>query len=176
MKKQIRPAPHGQAIAELPLVLFVFLVLVLFPIIDLCCITFRSTFMDGAARNAAHKAAKAHTFAFDGPDGLSASSIAKNEVRDVIRQFTGIRVEQVTPRIVRTSTTNAADVQRFEAPVPITSDSEQYVYQIEVEIKGEVDPLIPFNCALPAVPGLSSPMPFTATAREVFENTFWLTK
>lgn len=174
--KQLGRSKRGHSVSELPVVLIILLLGILIPVIDFCTVSMRTSFLDGAARSAAHVAAKAHTFWQGSPNDPSVRMLARAETQRSLNGFTGIRVQRITPRIVRTNIENPAETRTFDRPLPAAPDTEKYVYHVEVELRGDVDPLFKFANLWGDIPGLTRPLPFTAKAREVFENPFWLTR
>lgn len=75
---------QGTSMSEIPVVLFVFLICLLFPLIDLGVIAYRTSFVHSAAHTAVHSAARARTFLTNGANGeLSAVNIAKRDAMAV---------------------------------------------------------------------------------------------
>lgn len=165
------------SVAEFTAVVPVFALFILIPMMNLGAVALRTTFITVAARDAVHKAIKARSFETDLPGAPSARSIARTVAVARAQSFGGVRVNNVVTRIVTVSVSGASDPQRFEQPLPATPepDPKANVYQLEVEVQGDVAPLLSCGGLFKNVPGLSAPMPFTSVAREVFEDPSVLT-
>jgi hypothetical protein len=47
----------------------------------------------------------------------------------------------------------------------VAADTNTYIYDIQVELNGQVDPLIPFISMMGSVPGLTGPFPVTVRSQ-----------
>lgn len=159
----------GQAV-ECAAIIPVFFLFVLLPLLDLACITLRSFALEGAARDAVHHAAKAKSF-------TSAAAASEQTARQFASSFDGARISSIQTSIV-VAAKDGSGVQRFTGKLPdsVLPDTDKSVFQIEVDVVGEVSPLITFTDVLGKIPGLSVPIPFHTAAREVFESPALLSR
>lgn len=155
----------------------VFALFILVPMLNLGTVTLRTTFITLAARDAVHRAIKAHSFEADIAGEPSAKTIARTAAIDIVERFGGVEVRQVVTRIVTTPVNGTGDPERHEHPLPASPepDTKTTVYQLEVEVDGEVAPLLSAGGLFANVPGLSKPFPFKSLAREIFEDPSALT-
>lgn len=164
----------GSSIAELPVAIIVLLFVLLFPLADLCTIGLRSATVFAAARNAAHHAGRAKSFLADSEEGeLSAKNTAIKwavETRNSCIAGTAIAPDDVKLEIVGTPLDGKQSPMRSSAPLKETQQ-DTYVYQIEVQVTGSVEPLITMNKKLfGPIPGLTEPVIVTAACREFCEH------
>lgn len=166
----MRRRQSGTIMVDTPLTLWVLLVLFMFPMIDLAAIGIRYTFLLTSAREAVHQAARAKSFRTDIDTGnLSAVNISQDEANRVAEKFSEIGIESVTTNIVITDIISRV-VSRRSLPLAAPADTANNLYEIEVVIRGRINPLITFSAGLlPGIPGLSAAMPITIAAREFCE-------
>jgi Flp pilus assembly protein TadG len=165
----------GSYLIEAPIILFVMLIFIAFPMIDLASIAMRSTFLIASAREAARAAARAKTFSAGDPESPSAKAIATSTANTAITKFNGVAISSVKTYIVVTDLAASA-TNKQEGPLGDAADSTKNVYSIEVEVLGQIEPIIKYSGgALGAIPGLTAPMPLTVRSRDVCENLQGLT-
>lgn len=170
---------RGSSIAELPVAIFVLLIVLLFPLLDLGTMALRSATIFEAARNAAHHAGRAKSFLQDGGDGeLSATNAAvKWSTMTCQSSLAGTTVKRsdVQASIIGTPFDTKKTPVRSSNPLT-TVEPETYLYQIEVSITGSVEPLVLLNKELlGSIPGLTAPLKISATFREYCEHPYGLT-
>lgn len=171
--RSMRRNSRGNAIADMPAVLWVLFVLILYPLIDLATVGMRYTFMLTASREAAMAASRAKTYFADasGTD-KSARNAAAAAAAETAQRFTGLNITNTTTSILVTDlATNS--VTRFNAPIPISSiDTANNLYAYEVTVTGQVRPLLVFNGPVFGnIPGLTGPMNVAITSQKMCENT-----
>ncbi len=152
-------------------VLWFLLLCLTFPLLDLSTIGLRYTFLLGAARDAATDAAVANTFLTDSSaSDLSAVNMAVARTNQNAKSFRGVKLLNVRTNLLITNlTTNA--VTRQSTPLSAPADTSQNLYQIEVVVTGDVDPLLTYNNKFfGSVPGLTGPARFVVTSQSVAEN------
>lgn len=171
---------HASSIAELPVAILILFLVLLLPLIDLATIAFRTSFIHSACHNAVHSAARARTFLQNGDKGeLSAVNIAKRDA--VATKENGLAGVNFTDRditvvIVGNPTKVGKPPLRTDSPLKAV-ETKDYIYQIEVQISGTVEPLITLTPTLFGnVPGLTIPFPITATYRQFSEHPAGLAK
>lgn len=162
----------GSYSAELPCVLIALLVIVVFPLIDISIFALGSATVYTAARDGAHFAARARSFSVPVPDSAgSAVAIARARARaatDSLPLLEPVTDNDVSVTIVGESLTGGPSIrQNFPLASINTSD---YVYFIEVGVRGRVPPFVRLNPDLfGQVPGLTEPFPVSATFRQFVE-------
>lgn len=156
----------GQSTLELPICLFIILVCIFLPLVDLALIGMRSTTVFAAARDGARVAGRANYFS-------QAKLLAAGQVGLSIAQgFAGVHTSAEPIKVF------LIGVPIQPGPAPIRQEGvlteikpDQYVYQIEVVVTARVDPLITLNTSIfQGVPGLTEPLTVTATSREFVEH------
>lgn len=163
----------GNAIADMPAVLWVLFVLILYPLLDLATVGMRYTFFLTTSREAAMAASRAKTFFADlsGTD-KSARNAASSTANVTASRFSGLTVTSTTTSLLVTNlATNA--VTRYTTPIATTSiDTASNLYSYEVTVAGMVAPLITFNIpVISNIPGLTAPMNVSITSQKMCENT-----
>ena len=171
---------HASSIAELPVAIFIMFMILLLPLIDLSVIAYRTSFIHSACHNAVHSAARAKTFKENGSNGeLSSINIAKRDaLATKANGLAGVNFSDsdVTVVIIGTPTKVGKPAVRTSQPLQ-TVEQKDYLYQLEVQVTGTVDPLITLSDNLfGQVPGLTIPFPVTATYRQFSEHPSGLAK
>lgn len=191
----------GTLIAELPAAVYLLLFVVFLPILDLAAMAARACVVHAAARNAAHYAARAGSFEQDSESGaLSAKSIARLKVRQTLQSsLEGVAVEPSNVKVVIIGTPlkpslPAIRQERVLEPSQLDGGDEEealeilagkkteppkspYLFQTEVTVSGEVEPLLLLNKDLfGTIPGLTANFPVSASFREATENPSGLTR
>lgn len=171
--KRIR---RGALAAELPLVLWALFILFLIPFIDLATVALRYTFVVAASRDAAFIAAKSKTFLSDiSASQRSATHMADETARRTATAFSEITVRDVTTRILITNLTSRI-ITVSAVPLAVPANSSENLYEIEVTVNADINPLITFNASfLPNVPGLSAPVNVSVSSRGFCESPQGLT-
>jgi hypothetical protein len=165
-KRQTRKSA-GSVIAEAPFVLYVFFVLVVFPLIDLISVFIRLTFIYTCTHQSCIWAARARTFLTSVNGDTTATALAQAGADAGVACFTGISLS-VTPQIIVTDLTTLKQTV-YTTPLPQPADISKNTYQIQVVGVGSAIPLM--NIPLPvSVPGLNAPLTMTVSDRQYFEN------
>jgi len=162
----------GSTIADLPAVLWVMFVLILYPLLDLAAVAMRYTFMLTTSREAVMSASRAKTFYADASaSDQSARNWANSTAAATASKFTGVKINSVTTNLLVTNlATNT--VQRYSTPLPTPADTSDALYTYEVTVIGTVMPLVAYKGPLWAnVPGLTGPMFVSITSEKMCENT-----
>lgn len=166
---------RGSSLLELPLMLWVMFALLFVPMISLASITLRGAILDSVARDAAHVASKSRTYATNTDEGICAKEAAQTEVGQRLAPFTGIVASAVDTTILTTDITSG-NVSRSNTAL-LNVDSSRNIYQIETSVRGTVQPVLGGNLAIFGnIPGFTTPLAVTHTAREMFENPQGLTR
>lgn len=137
----------------------------------------RYSFMLNAARQAAHAAVQAKSFEQSFGQDLSAQAAAQAMATTCCRAFSGVTLNTVTTSIVITPVQGGTPTMQ-DTKLNSAADEENFLYQIQVQLQGELSPLIPMPSGMfgMRVPGLTEPYPIQTLAREVCENTQGLNK
>lgn len=173
--KKLLRTQSGSSLLELPLMLWVMFALLFVPMVSLASITLRGAILDSVARDAAHVASKARTFATNTTDGVCAKEAATTEVAQRLAPFPGITVTATDTRILTTDIASGTIIPSNTSLA--TVDSSRNIYQIETSLRGVVQPVLGGNSAIFGnIPGFTTPLLVTHTAREMFENPQGLTR
>ncbi len=158
----------GSMIAELPLVLWVLLIVIVFPLIDLGTAFLRVTFLYAGVHLGSIAAARANTFLVPLDGKPSAINEANSKLTQVKSAFSGLDVQDVKTEILITN--NDTQAVSFSS-VPLTKQADVGInsYQIQVSAVCSADPLITIPLPL-AVAGLNAPLVFNMNARQYCEN------
>lgn len=162
----------GASIADLPAVMWLLFVVILYPLIDLATVGMRYTFMVTTSREAAMAASRGKTFFADSSaSDLSAVHLASAMAANAASRFTGITLTSVSTDLVVTNlNTNA--VTRQTTPLATQPDIDNFLYAYEVTVTGNVWPLLPFKGPVFSnIPGLTGPMTVSITTQKMCENT-----
>jgi len=166
--------PFGTQMVELPVVLWLLLVCGAIPFIVMGAITMRATFLNAAAKDAAHAAAKAATFEASEPGQPSAKQLAESTARATASRFPGVTISKIQTSILITDADKASDppdVRINKLRPSEVIDTSQNVYSVAVEVSGQVEPIARLSLpVLGDIPGLTKPMELKATGIELFEN------
>jgi hypothetical protein len=168
-----RRKSNGNAIADMPAVLWVLFVLILFPLINLATVGLRYTFMLTTSREAAMSASRASTFYADASaSDKSARNSAVAMANSTAGRFNGLVVTNTTTNLLVTdlSTNN---VTRYSTPIPASSiDTVNNLYSYEVTVTGTVMPLVRYRGPVFGnISGLTGPMNVAITSQKMCENT-----
>lgn len=191
MATKLRASIKGATLVETPVALTIFFFFLLFPLIDLATIALRCASAYSAATNAAHRAALAPSFLNDTKvtDSSGATTVKLSSVNSAVTA-----AQQTKSAGLAGTDFNDADVSvkivgvplkpgSGLAPVvgnnrqPLTEINPDYVYQIEVSIATQIQPLFLLSPQLfGEVPGLTVPLPLNVTSQQVCEDTSGLTR
>jgi hypothetical protein len=160
----------GALVAELPIAMWVLFLGLAIPLADLATIGLRSTFVVAAAHDAAHAAARCKSFQTDvDTSHPSAQTTAQSVASNVLTSFKFSSNYTVTTQIVVTNI-STGKVTRQTTPLLAPADTNSAVYDIEVVVSAQVDPLVTYSSSMfGKVPGLSAPMTMSCGSREFAE-------
>lgn len=161
----------GQAIAELPIVLWVIIMILAIPFVDLVAFSIRYNFLLAASRDAAYHASRSKTFLQNvSSTELSAVNAATQAAQQTASKFSEIRVNSVACNIVITRLSNGT-VTKQSTPLQQPADTSTFAYQIETVLNGSANPLLNASSNYWAnIPGLTSAIPVIISSRSYFEN------
>lgn len=178
--KALRRTKSGMCTVDLVAALFVFILLLLLPLIDLATIALRVTFVHMAARNAARSAGRASTYEADSKEGEpSAKRIATSMA--LASRDAGLAGVEINPGNVMVSIIGSP-LKTTVNPIRQTTvlksvELHDYLYQVEVKVSGQVQPLVIMSKDMfGSIPGLTTPIPITACYREMCEHPGGLSK
>ena len=168
MKRQVRTR-KGASLLELPCTLFVFLIMLLMPMLNVATATLRCSLMGMAVTEGAHAASKAHSYEAGSSEKPAAITVANDIINAAAAHFTGLHVDNIQTAIV---VTNAAsgDVTRQNGRLMTPPDSSRFIYQIETNVRAHIDPLFLLSNSFGDIPGVTVPIAMNYSSREMFEN------
>ncbi len=160
----------AQAIAELPLVIFVIFLLLTIPLVDLVCFSLRYNFLNIVAKETVHAASRAKTFQANvSPQDLSAVNLANVQAASSAALFPEITVNSVQTSIVITNLATG-QTSRQNTKLLQPANTSTYTYQIETRINGQTNPIILMSTDYwGAVPGLTAPITVSIASRAYAE-------
>jgi uncharacterized MAPEG superfamily protein len=176
--ERIRFRKAGTSIAEAPLALWIIILAMLFPLLILVMTSVRFGFFWNAARDACKQACQAQRFeSMAAPDGTSAVEIANSVAAAAAGSFSGITIVSTQVFIIRTDLTTGVD-QKMPVNLKLTfpdapPDPDKYYYAIQVELDGNIEPLINhpgLTQSGPSIPGLTTAFPVSVSSQQPFEN------
>jgi len=160
---------RGTSIAELPLAMWVIFIGIGMPLLSLTLITVRYGMFVEAARQAADVACSTQTYGA----GSGAVYSAYNTASSIAAVFPGVNMYDCKCWIIVTPLYGSGPAQVIGPNTPLTTpaDPSQNLYQIRVDLKGYIQPIL----AMPLpefinIPGLSIPIDAQVSSTRVFEN------
>jgi hypothetical protein len=146
---------RGTTMAEMPVALWL-LILICFPLLIVATSSLRFGFFWNAAREAAMQAAKCQTFQNDSTVGISSVNTADAWAAKATGAFGGITViPPVNVYIIQTNVTSGITTKgTSRTALAAAADTDNNIYDIQVEINGQIEPLVPVPMA-----GLAGPIP-----------------
>jgi hypothetical protein len=163
---------RGTTIAEMPLAMWIIILGICLPMLMIATMTLRFGFFWNACREAAQQAARCQTFQNDSAVGKSSVSVADLVATKSAQAFTGITITAVNVYIVQTDVNSRvcsknANRQKLGA----AADIDNNIYDIQVELTGQVEPLIRSSTSgmMGDIPGLTGPFPVMVRAQYVCE-------
>ena len=170
MLRASRNRTRGYAIAESPAFLYVLFLGLTFPLVNLCTVGLRYSFLVIAAHESATQAALSRTFQQEtSPTDPSAKTAAEQTAQLMTRSFDGVHLKNVTTRIEVTHIDTKA-VVRTEDRLALPADTTNFMYMLETELAAQVNPLIAMDMKGIDIPGLTGPMQVSVCSRKLSEN------
>jgi Flp pilus assembly protein TadG len=154
----------GSNAVEFPVALFIFLIVMVFPLIDLASLFVGASAVVNAARVAASQAARQ-------PDYTSAENKAMDVASGLSTNGTKITPDHVDVVFLRTAL-DGSGAETLAPPVePDKVDRTKYIYQIQVTVTGRVTPLVVLSTSLLGeIKGVTVPLVITTGSTATFEN------
>jgi len=160
----------GSVLLEGPLALWIIFIILIFPLMDLCTIAIRSTFLWCATHDATMYAARAMSYATSVNGQPTAADLAEREAVRTAAAFSGVHVTNVQTAIVITNNQNLAQTVQ-SAVLSSPADTSDFSYQIQVAVSGKIDPFMPYILGwFGRVPGLTEAYPVTFVDRQFCET------
>lgn len=156
------------SIAELPAVLWVLFCLLIFPLLDLAAIGFRSAEISMAAQRACQMASRAGSFQAGVNGNKSAVEIALAETNNLAKDYGGVRVSSVKTSILTTNV-DTRNVTVVDHPLTSAANTADNIYQIRVEVTADVQPLITIPYLPLAISGVTQAMKVTCSDQQYAE-------
>lgn len=155
----------GSNSAELPVVIFILLVAVAFPLLDLAVLFMGVSAVFNAARVAATQSARA-------ADYISSATQAKALVAGLSTSSVTMSEEEVQVSFVSVPMDGTAATPLTPPLEPEDIDRSKNIYQIQVSVTGHVAPLVMLsNKLFGDVPGVTAPLVITTRSTATFENS-----
>lgn len=155
--------------AEMPLAMWIMILGMCLPLLMISTMTLRFGFFWNACREAAQQAARCQTFQTDTTSGPSSVTTADAVAASSTQAFTGISiVGPVNVYILQTNVnTNVSQKNASRQCLAAAADTANYIYDIQVELNGQIQPLITAssNGILGNIPGLTGPFPVVVRAQ-----------
>ncbi|MBS1994242.1 MAG: hypothetical protein JSS83_27210 [Cyanobacteria bacterium SZAS LIN-3] len=163
---------RGTTMSEMPVALWL-IVLMCFPLLIVATSSLRFGFFWNAARETAMQAAKCQTFQNDSSVGISAVNTADLWATKATASFPGITVVPpvnvyiVQTNVISGATTKNANRQKLAA----AADTDNNIYDIQVEINGLIEPLVrvPMAGIAGPIPGITEPFPIVVRSQYTAE-------
>ena len=166
-----RRSQSGTMLAELPFVLWMLFVFLLFPLLIVASIGYRGSVLYYAASQATNKAGKASTY-------TNAGSKAASVLTADLAPFTGISASPPVVSIVVKPLAGGSPTI-YTAPLAAgTVNTSTYLYFIKTQTDADLSPLVQFNgswMGMP-IPGLTGPYHLTFNMESYAENPSGLTQ
>jgi len=166
-RKASQRAAKGVSLIELPMMLWLLLVVLLMPMLGLATLTVQ----DGV-----HIASKARTYLAGTADKPPAVQIADTTIKASSLKWAGLAVSNVQTNIIITPVAGGAST-RQSGKLAAPADTSRFIYQIETVATGQIEPIFRLNPGVVGViPGVSAPALVSYSAREMAENPQGLDK
>jgi hypothetical protein len=153
---------NGTTMAEMPLALWI-IIMLCFTLLIFVTNFMRFGFFWNACREAAQQAAKAQTFLNDTvATGPSACTVANTWGALATNCWSGLTLTATNVYIVQTNViTQTTTTYPTRTKLAAAADTTQNIYCIQVELQGQIAPLVPFSTQgfFGNVPGLTGPFP-----------------
>lgn len=161
----------GHSIVELPVVIWVILLVLFYPMINYATIAIRSCLVFNAAQTAALTASKARSFSTSTATDPSALQVVNDTVHEALDSCDGIKVNKVTTEIV---ITKMSDKTRTTQSTSLSTppNTAQNTFQLQVTIDSSVSPFMLIDTQVFGnIAGMTAPYNLIVSQRHYVENT-----
>jgi hypothetical protein len=167
----------GGTVVELGPVLWFLFFFLFFPLLDLATLGLNYTFLMQSSRDAAQAASIAKTYLADlNSSQMSAVNIANARARYYASSWKGISVVRVDTYLLTTDVATKS-FTRQQLPLSSPPDTARNLYQIEVVVTGDINPLMRYAGPLFGnIPGFTKAYRCSIATEQLFENTDGLTQ
>ncbi len=162
---------RGNAVSELPGVLWLIFIVLLFPLVDFCTMGIRAALVFSACNQASLAASKARSYQVGDSTYPSAQDYALSVAQTDCSSWSGVSLNSVSTQILITDINTQVQTRQ---PGKLTNppDTASNTYQVEVTINASIDPLVTVNLPFLAnIPGISAPYQLSVTQRNYVENS-----
>jgi hypothetical protein len=161
---------RGYSVVELPMAMWILFIGLLFPLVILASMGYRTSILYFAADSAARKAAKAPTYT----DAVSRVSTA---LTTNLATFTGISAASPTISVLSKPITGGASKITKGKLAPGSVDTSKNLYFVITTVDADLDPLVKFNSLWMgnSIPGLTGPFHLQLSLESYCENPNGLT-
>ncbi len=161
--------PLAMSLIELPVMIWLVLVVLLLPMLALATMTLKSALMNSAVQDGVQVASKGKTFESSQPGKPSVKQLADESVRNSASKFSGLGISSIVTSIVITPV-DGGPLVRSTSKLAQPADTSKFLYQIETVVNGKISPLFPTNPGqFGAIPGLTQPVNVSYVGREMAE-------
>lgn len=109
-------------------------------------------------------------------NNVPAVQVANQTVQRYLTSFRGVQANNIKVGIVVVDNNSGLKTGPIYTPLPAPVDAFNKIYYLDVEVLGQIDPLVTYTGGLLGpIPGLTSPFFMYAHGQEVFENPKGLT-
>jgi hypothetical protein len=160
-----RRRPSGTALAELPLVLWILFVFLLFPLLILASLGYRSCVLYFACDSAVKKAAKSATF-------TDATTRDAAVLTTTLGPFTGITAAAPVMSIMVKPIAGGAPTIYTAKLAPGSVDTSKSLYFVMSKVEADLSPLVQFSGGWMgmSIPGLTGSFHLTVNTQSYAEN------
>lgn len=180
MKRKRARGKRGTLSAEVVATLYVLLLGIFFPMLDMAVTGLRAFFLYFACCQAVTHAAVANTFQVPkAPANTAAITVGTAAYNAVIKAFGSFLSADSGPTfsILKVPIPNAGSGSTVTYTAPLSAanvDVSKYVYIIQCDIVGNVMPWIPLNLGHNVIPGLTGEIDLHVWSQQEFENPYGL--
>jgi hypothetical protein len=174
--KQSQVGRSAAALIQVSTILYILFAVLFLPLVTVCTTGMRYLYCLHTVHKAAVAASLAQTFQTNNSDtDLSSINLAQQVVGQDITPLSGISMLQTNTFIVTTPGDGSAQTKQ-DMPLARPAQPGTNVYDVEVQLVANIQPLIAKNFLNARIPGLNTPITITTSAKEPFQNTLGLTQ
>ncbi len=168
---------RGSALVDVPLSLWILMLGLALPLVDLATTSLRVVLLQSIARDAAMVASRCKTFSKSSSEQSQSAVQAASDIAAArAAKLNGVTLTSVNTYIVVTNLIDRTSVQQ-STPLSQPADTDLYVYSIRTIVVGQVSPLITLDgCLFGKVPGLTGPVKISVSTQTFCEFPQGLTQ